>query len=79
MGAPRAVDTCEGENAHAHYATAKHYYCLTYTVPLQVTHALCLCRQPVSDEDSSNAGANSGTDTEDVESFMPNFVSVLCG
>jgi hypothetical protein len=48
MGAPLEVARSgwpgrESDNAHAHYATAKHYSCFTYTDPLQVTHVLCVC------------------------------------
>jgi hypothetical protein len=48
MAAPREVANRaragrESDNAHAQYATAKHYSYLTYTDPLQVTHMLCVC------------------------------------
>jgi hypothetical protein len=33
----------------------------------------------VTDEESSDVEIDSGTDTEDVESFMPNLFSLLCG
>jgi hypothetical protein len=48
MGTPREVARSgwverESDDAHAHYATAKHYSCSTYTDSLQVTHVLCVC------------------------------------
>jgi hypothetical protein len=33
----------ECDDAHAHYAIAKHYTCFTHTDPLQVTHVLSVC------------------------------------
>jgi hypothetical protein len=31
----------------------------------------------VTDKDSSDTKINSGTDTEDLESFMPNFITLI--
>jgi hypothetical protein len=58
------------DDAHAHYAVAKHCCCFAYTDPLEVTRVLCV--------DDSDTEHDSGTDTKDVESFMPNFFSLLC-
>jgi hypothetical protein len=59
------------------YAFAKRYSCFTDTDTLQVTHVLCLCMSQVVDTDSSGTESDSGADTEDVEWFIPNFVSLL--
>jgi hypothetical protein len=84
VGAPREVARSgwagwESDAEHAHYAIAKDYSCFTYTDPLQVTsRAVCSCMELVIEKDSSDTEIDSGTDTEDVESFMSNFVSLLC-
>jgi hypothetical protein len=48
MGAPREVArsglaTRESDDAHAHYAIAKHYYFFTHTDLYQITHVFFVC------------------------------------
>jgi hypothetical protein len=40
---------------------------------------VCLCMSLVTDKDSSDTEADSATDTEDVETFMPNFLFYCAG
>jgi hypothetical protein len=57
----------KSDDAHAH-----EHACFTYTDPLQVTNVLCVHACDTGTE------TDRGTDTEDVESCVPNFVSLLC-
>jgi hypothetical protein len=83
MGAPREVSICgwavpKSDDAHAHYATAKHFLFHIYRPTSRHQRVVCLCMWLVIDKDDSDTEVDSGTDTEGVESFVPNSVSLLC-
>jgi hypothetical protein len=65
-------------HAHEHYAVAKHCVFHIYRPTSSYQRVVCSCMWLVTDKDSSGTQTDSGTDTEDVESCVPNFVSLLC-
>jgi hypothetical protein len=90
MGAPREVAR-SGQTGRDGKVTMRmrttlliNTSCFTHTDPLPShPRVACLCMQlrivkGCSDKDCGETENDSGTDTEAVESFLPNFVSLLC-
>jgi hypothetical protein len=83
MGSPREAARSgwawrESDDAHAHYAIAKHLLFRAYRPTPSQPRVAWLCMWLVIDKNNTDTQIDSGTDTEHVETFMPNFVSLLC-
>jgi hypothetical protein len=68
----------ERDDAHAHYVIAKHFQFHIYRPTSSHPRVVWFFTELAIVKGSSDTETDSGTDTEDVESFMPNFVSLFC-